>query len=1600
MADIYNNNTSLLRSGAPEQAAYVTLAEYTQDDTQEDAARASMDAANAPSASVVVETPDDSETMTADAENPDDFSWTTAGELYGFDGSALENLDPDVEVSDADMGNRDTAFGKSFLEAAAVLYEERKGEPVPEDWSDQDLADWADNRVSWFNNNAGSVGAAYLTGSVRENAALMFLVDMNDRTEHTWGDMAEGGLRMVADVTNVGTVIAGVFSFGSGGAAVEAGKQGARLAVKGMVANAIKNQTARTIATASAAAAAESAVVGAAESSARQGIEMQIDRQDEFSGTQLAIDTSIAGAFGAGLGGAFSAVGRFVTPALGRRAADAGLTWSNAASKARNALDATTSTIADMGQRLRDAVPYSIEIDTSALTRTTPSLLGMLDNFRIRRRGATPDAETPAATAAPENAADATATPDSAAADTTATPEADTATRTEPDADAEVATAPEADDAATPTPETRADMDGKSQSEKPTLTSRLSNALRRGPRNNAIDSRNVADFTHHLGKTWKDALDDLAKADESNFGSAKQQVIEELNERLADLKTALDKKEPKDPNSDITEADDIAKPRYTPDIPEGRYIRAARYNVDGMTEIQKISVEAYISRLEHLRDNVLSNFKNSEGVRSFVSETESKISDVDSNFNNMNWSDYLYASQLKPGNPARNNTVSVYMHQYLRTDIMHGENAFSGNEVRTINAGRSLAGLNPENASNKHILELFRKKINYANTGDDAYPKNVADHFYQAYAQNVKVFEALEIALAEASEFTPDGFTHSTPVPRMNEVLEALRERFVSEGAAEVKDGKIVFTDKHAEGFFKRLRHEADNVWPGNQQSNVLAEGYSWLNDFFFHRTGATYTRRGNRRFTQAGVQIPKMRDSYRTGNRKTADWTNYKHTDQQGNKGIGNPYRWARYYWNHYVGGRVLDYKATYEGPEGGFGKPGSYTWRFKGFDENGKSTAEGIMGIPPWVGRRAISAYRIATFDTLPSYVRHISGDAWGGKGVYLQSNAARWGAHALNIGGTAASVATFGIAGVPVIAATNGLSYLATGGPWGNGGLAIGIDNSPPSAEEQASIDLENSNSIENVLAEPPFNIDVDAGNWLTGYPHEELIDDVRARAAELIVAAPDDASAEDKNALVQKAAYEVTLLQAMELEGVPTDAAKKATFDRRLELAMTEQISPIAEGGLTTIKTILEDIGTRTDTFNTRINDYINELKNTGKWTADADIPAEQIDALVAVLAEQRVNTAEDGQPPAFAFEHDVSDEDLHESKFMAAFDSNGNGTIDALDLLAVQQQEAEIADQNNADQDNDADAEGGSGVVDGVRNGLSQLFNGEAPNGSLSWEDTKDAAWSTLNTLTDHDNDGYGVFVDTGIGRSISGVVQNIAGTVATAHDNLGKTRGGKQTLNGMYAFGAALFAPWALSKLPGFGWLNARGVRTMVIFASFFLGWKALNGGLMDNAFAGGSGDADGDTDGAGDAQGDGNYVPTAEAQGARIQPHENGFPREMIFDVDFDQDGDMEQLVLTDENNDGFFAAHVAMGDNSFVADSLINGNNFTSSTQFTPNGNSFNISDSTSNQNIVIDYVDDENNTQTKTMRMNGKDMISVSPEILASQITTLEATAPQNQ
>jgi len=128
-------------------------------------------------------------------------------------------------------------------------------------------------------------------------------------------------------------------------------------------------------------------------------------------------------------------------------------------------------------------------------------------------------------------------------------------------------------------------------------------------------------------------------------------------------------------------------------------------------------------------------------------------------------------------------------------------------------------------------------------------------------------------------------------------------------------------------------------------------------------------------------------------------------------------------------------------------------------------------------------------------------------------------------------------------------------------------------------------------------------------------------------------------------------------------------------------------------------------------------------------------------------------------------------------------------------------------------------------------GSTKDYVSDAPDHSIDWRGTREAAVDGINYVFDHDNDGASIFVDTAGGRAVSGFAQNTVGAMWQGLKNNDGSRGGKQLNNFLMAAGGALFMPMALSMLPGFKWANSRFARPLIMIGTLFMAWKLLNGG-------------------------------------------------------------------------------------------------------------------------------------------------------------------------
>lgn len=377
----------------------VAITEPRAEDPAAPSARSVMEPAAAPS--VAATAPVDPAIAATHEVDPalsaDGFSWKAVGDMYGFDASALERLPADVEIEDSEMTNPNNAFGASWLSAAEALYNEKHGagawdaRVAEEGWDEgtarTELADYAEARVGWFNNNMGSLGITWARESDEYKATLMYLVEMNERTVWHTSDFGNGAWKMVADVTNIPTAVASFFTFGAAAAGAAAAKEGAKAAVKAsamqMVRSGVKLQL------------AEAAAFSAADSAMRQDIETDVDdgrgnAMSEFSYTRLAKETALGLGAAIGISGGSYLAGRLVRDTgLGERVSQiTAQAWDTAGSAAGAGLDVATLRMWRLpGQAVRawrdpssvDFLPNrgrSFLVDTSGNGKTGPNDAG------------------------------------------------------------------------------------------------------------------------------------------------------------------------------------------------------------------------------------------------------------------------------------------------------------------------------------------------------------------------------------------------------------------------------------------------------------------------------------------------------------------------------------------------------------------------------------------------------------------------------------------------------------------------------------------------------------------------------------------------------------------------------------------------------------------------------------------------------------------------------------------------------------------------------------------------------------------------------------------------------------------------------------------------------------------------------------------------------------------------------------------------------------------------------------------------------------------------------------------------------------------------
>lgn len=133
--------------------------------------------------------------------------------------------------------------------------------------------------------------------------------------------------------------------------------------------------------------------------------------------------------------------------------------------------------------------------------------------------------------------------------------------------------------------------------------------------------------------------------------------------------------------------------------------------------------------------------------------------------------------------------------------------------------------------------------------------------------------------------------------------------------------------------------------------------------------------------------------------------------------------------------------------------------------------------------------------------------------------------------------------------------------------------------------------------------------------------------------------------------------------------------------------------------------------------------------------------------------------------------------------------------------------------------------------------------------------------------------------------------------------------------------------------------------------------------------------DTEEDETGEGTAQGSGGFVTAAQAAGGvRLQGHNGGLA--IRFDVNMDDDPELEELMFFDHHGDGQFVAQVADtdGTNSFLFPGIIDGKSISENAKFTPGNKSFGIQDADTSKAFKVEIIDGQGDTKIARVTYDG--------------------------
>ncbi len=831
------------------------------------------------------------------------------------------------------------------------------------------------------------------------------------------------------------------------------------------------------------------------------------------------------------------------------------------------------------------------------------------------------------------------------------------------------------------------------------------------------------------------------------------------------------------------------------------------------------------------------------------------------------------------------------------------------------------------------------------------------------------------------------GVTASDPFPDFAKTIQQVKESLHISGKVKTRkldDGTIEILDPYRAQLIDRLIEQNDRVWAQNPQG-----ADSWLFSNLLGRTldgSISSSNRQRRLYDALSLQQYSILDRYARSTLPGKEFSSsgdvYK--TERMNRLVNLPWSYfsgKEYDWvtsSQNKADNPLGYSHAWKEATtyGKYGRVASVLYRGSGMDivgavsrsmpehwygaqtlrrSNVQVGMKGVSTVAWGAGAYTLSSAGAPTFDSLT----YASPVAWTGRGLYEVSGAA---------------VAAFDKDYAWGYFASSEEKELAKDGEEDGGGE---VD---PKKEEKAEEKLKEDKTVETVLQAAPFNIaqkDLDTKD----------VEAIQKRAAGLIAGK----TVTDQKAAAERAAYAHYIAKGLEADGVKVPPP--AALDKMAERMQVEGGDPMLKADRAKFLALIQEMDTRYKAVMDALpGDYakLPQSQFAKGLLPKADEMGTAFRSVAEVIANQRVQDATTGE---WSFQVDPSNEaarqDLLSSAVLAQLDKDGDGDYDQADV--------DLANKKNS-----------------FLSGLG--YEGSGTDLSMTWNQTVAAGSDAINWMTDHDGDGYGVLTDTSGGRFISGTVQSVIRTATDLVTENSKTRGGRQFQNALMAAGGALFAPWILSNVPGFGWLNSRGFRPFVMIAMFFLGWKALNGGALKGLGIPGqdgflpqddkksakqnSGqlkrqfqepegiDISDEEGAAGEAQGGGGFIQKGIIN-VRTQPHDGkGLPQVISLEGNFDDDEELETINLLDLDRDGNFVAQLVDGDGSktFVSPEMLRGDSIQGLLNNLPPANAHGVvmAKASSAKNLDIEFITKDGETTPSSFKLSIGDSDFIIPVI----------------